>query len=189
MIKHYRIDAPIHFHDWLDSILLARVSSDGPDVPVKPQPPTPEPISPLAENASGFRVDGYRRIVGVQMGIHRVAHPTYRVRRVRLIDEYEAQGRTVAFCSVYEDGIQIHKPVIMAWPWGKFLGGGGWDESAPAGNPNNQHMVASKFVAPGPGPLCFLIGNPGAPESDIVYGAGQVSGYGHISFEIVFEKI
>lgn len=189
MIKNYRIDAPMPFHDWLDSILLARVDSGGggPQPPI--EPPRPEPIDALAENARGFRVDGKGKLVGVQMGIHRVAHPTYRVRRVRLIDEYEAQGQTVAFCSVYEDGIQTHKPVIMAWPWGKFLSGSGWDNSAPAGNPNNQHTVASQFAAPGPGPLCFLIGNPGAPESDIVYGAGQVSGYGHISFEIVFEKI
>lgn len=186
MIKNYRIDAPMVFHTWLDSVLLARVAGNdgGPDVP-----PEPQPVSPLAENVRGFRVDGAGKLVGVQMGIHRVAHPVYRVRRVRLLDEYEAQGQTVAFCSVIDDGIPTPKPVIMAWPWGRYRDSGAWDNSAPAGNPNNQHTVASQFVAPGPGPLCFLIGNPGAPESDIVYGAGQVAGYGHISFEIVFEKI
>lgn len=44
MIRNYRIDAPIEFHQWLNGVLLARVASNsgGPDVPVEPQPPKPE---------------------------------------------------------------------------------------------------------------------------------------------------
>ena len=139
----------------------------------------------LAANCQGFKLDGAGKVVGVQLGIYAVAGSRFEVYSVRLRDEYEAQGNTVARCQVLDrNGISTGQSVRMAWPWN---GGTSFEGSALPGNPSNEHFVSNKYWPPNLGPLCLYVGMHNLPESDIVFGVGLPMGH-HVSYDIVFRE-
>lgn len=136
----------------------------------------------LADNCQAYRKDGTGKIVGVQLGIGIVSGARYEVYSVRLRDEYEAQGQTVARCKVVDrNGIDTGIAVRMAWP-GQ---GPTFQASALPGNPSNEHPVVNKFWPPSQGPLAFFVGDHNKPQSDIVYGIGLPEGH-HVSYDVIF---
>lgn len=139
----------------------------------------------LAANCQGFKLDSSGKVVGVQLGVYAVAGSRYEVYSVRLRDEYEAQGNTVARCQVLDrNGISTGQSVRMAWPWN---GGTSFGDSALPGNPSNEHFVSNKYWPPNVGPLCLYVGMHNLPESDIVFGLGLPMGH-HVSYDIVFRE-
>lgn len=139
----------------------------------------------LAENCQAFRVDAAGKVVGVQLGIYAIAGSRYEVYSVRLRDEYEAQGNTVARCQVLDrNGVSTGQAVRMAWPWN---GGPDFSGSALPGNPANEHFISNKYFPPNVGPLCVYVGAHNQPESDIVFGLGLPLGH-HVSFDIIFRE-
>ena len=124
-------------------------------------------------------------MIGVQLGILPVAGSRYEVYGVRLRDEYEAQGNTVARCQVLDrNGISTGLAVRMAWPWN---GGTHFEASTLPGNPSNEHFIPNKYFPPNLGPLCLYVGAHNLPDSDIVYGLGLPAGH-HVSFDIIFRE-
>lgn len=138
--------------------------------------------NPLADNCQGFRTDSSGKVVGVQLGITKVEGALYEVYSVRLRDEYEAVGQTIAACSVLDaNGINTGLQVRMAWP-GR---GPMFQDSGVPGNPNNVHMIANGYSPPKEGPLALHVGGFNAPISDIVYGLGLPLNR-HVSYDVVF---
>ena len=139
---------------------------------------------PRADNCKAYREDATGKVVGVELGIASVANSRYAVYSVRLRDEYQAQGNTVARCQVLDkNGVNTGIAVRMAWP-GQ---GPTFQASALPGNPSNEHFVPNKYWPPDKGPLAFFVGGHNAPISDIVYGVGLPKGH-HVSFDIIFRE-
>ena len=139
----------------------------------------------LAENCRTFRVDSAGKVTGVQLGIHPVPGTEYEVYAVRLLNEYEAQGNTVARCQVLDaNGINTGVPVRMAWPWN---GGTSFAGSGLPGNSSNEHFIPNKYFPPSLGPLCLYVGGHNQPQSDIIFGLGLPMGH-HVSFAVSFRK-
>lgn len=139
--------------------------------------------NPLNENCQAFRTDNSGKVVGVQLGITKVEGALYEVYSVRLRDEYEAVGQTIAACSVLDaNGINTGLQVRMAWP-GK---GPMFQDSGLPGNPGNVHMITNGFNPPNLGPLALHVGGFNASISDIVYGLGLPFNR-HVSFDVVFK--
>lgn len=140
--------------------------------------------NPLAQNCQGYRKDSTGKVVGVQLGIRSVPNSRYEVYSVRLRDEYEAQGNTVARCKVLDkNAVDTGIAVRMAWP-GE---GPTFQSSALPGNPSNEHFVPNKYWPPSLGPLALYVGAHNQPESDIVYGIGLPEGH-HVSFDVIFRE-
>lgn len=140
--------------------------------------------NPLAINCQQYKEDSGGKVVGVQLGITPVANSHYEVYSVRLRDEYEAQGNTVARCKVLDkNNVDTGIAVRMAWA-GR---GPQFQDSALPGNPSNEHFVPNKYWPPELGPLALFVGAHNAPQSDIVYGVGLPKGH-HVSFDVVFKE-
>lgn len=138
--------------------------------------------NPLNINCQAFKQDASGKVTGVQLGITTVQGAQYEVYSVRLRDEIEAVGQTIAVCSVLDaNGINTGIQVRMAWP-GK---GPMFDGSALPGNPNNTHMITNGYNPPNQGPLALHVGGFNAPISDIVYGLGLPFNR-HVSYDVVF---
>lgn len=138
--------------------------------------------NPLAENCQAFKMDSSNKVIGVQLGITKVEGALYEVYSVRLRDEYEAVGQTIAACSVLDaNGINTGLQVRMAWP-GK---GPMFEASGLPGNPTNTHVVSNGYNPPNLGPLALHVGVFNASISDIVYGIGLPFNR-HVSFDVVF---
>lgn len=138
--------------------------------------------NPLDVNCQAFKLDSNSRVIGVELGITKVENAKYELYRVRLRDEIESGGQTIAACSVLDtNGINTGQQVRMAWP-GK---GPIFDASGLPGNPNSVHIVTNGYAPPKLGPLAFHVGGFNASISDILYGVGLPNNR-HVSFDIVF---
>lgn len=141
--------------------------------------------NPLDVNCTAVKVDSNNKVVGIRLGITPVQGSKYELYRVRMRDEYEAGGQTVANCSVLDkNGVNTGLSVRMAWP----SPGPQFTDSALPGNPNNQHMITNGFDANQKvGPLALYVGGHNAPDSDIVFGLG-LPWNRHVSFDVVFKE-
>lgn len=138
--------------------------------------------NPLAANCQSFQVNANGQVIGVELGITPVAGAKYEVHSVRLRDEIEANGQTVAACSVYDaQGFPTGEQVRLTWP-GKEPP---FQDSGLPGNPNNVHVIANGYTPPKLGPLALHVGGFNAPTSDIIYGLGLPFNR-HVSFDVVF---
>lgn len=140
--------------------------------------------NPLDPNCQAFQLDASGKVKGVELGITKIDGAKYEVHSVRLRNETEANGQTVAACAVYDAlGFPTGEQVRLTWP-GKqppFNGSG------LPGNPNNVHVIANGYTPPNQGPLALHVGGFNAPTSDIVYGLGLPFNR-HISFDVVFKE-
>ena len=141
--------------------------------------------NPLDPNCTEVKVDTNNKVVGIKLGITLVQNSQYELYRVRMRDEYEAGGQTIANCSVLDkNGVSTGIQVRMAWPGA----GPTFTDSALPGNPNNQHMITNGFDATAKmGPLALYVGNHNQPISDIVFGLG-LPWNRHVSFDVVFKE-
>lgn len=140
--------------------------------------------NPLAENCLGFKTDAQGRVIGVQLGITKIDGAKYEIHSVRLRDEIEANGQTIAACYVYDtSGLPTGEQVRLTWPGSKPP----FADSGLPGNPNNVHVIINPYNPPNQGPLALHVGGFNAPISDIVYGLGLPFNR-HISFDVVFKE-
>jgi hypothetical protein len=138
--------------------------------------------NPLAENCQAFKTNANGQVIGVELGITKIASAKYEVHSVRLRDEIEANGQTVAACSVYDaQGFPTGEQVRLTWPGSTPP----FQDSGLPGNPNNTHVITNGYTPPKLGPLALHVGGFNAPTSDIVYGLGLPFNR-HVSFDVVF---
>jgi hypothetical protein len=138
--------------------------------------------NPLAENCQAFKLDANGKVVGVELGITKIEGAKYEVHSVRLRDEIEANGQTVAACSVYDaQGFPTGEQVRLTWPGAQPP----FQDSGLPGNPTNTHVISNGYIPPKLGPLALHVGGFNAPTSDIVYGLGLPFNR-HVSFDVVF---
>lgn len=144
-------------------------------------------VSPLALNCQAVATFG-GLVTGVKLGITPVPGATYEVAKVELIPEALAGGQHVAKCFVYDKaGLPTAVKVKLAWagPGPVFEGMG---ESTLTGEHNLTNPYDPNNAAKPYGPLALVIGEPGAWQSDIVWGLGLPWGH-HIAFVVVFREL
>lgn len=141
--------------------------------------------NPLDTNCTEVKVDANGKVVGVKLGITLVQNAKYEVYSVRLKDEYEANGDTVANCTVLDKaGIYTGLQVRMAWHGAGPL----FEDSSLPGNPHNIHVITNGYDAwQKMGPLALYVGGHNAPISDIVFGLG-LPWNRHVSFVVTFRE-
>jgi hypothetical protein len=140
--------------------------------------------NPLDANCQAFKTDASGKVIGVELGITEVPGAKYIVHSVRLRDEIEANGQTIAACHVYDtSGLPTGEQVRLTWPGRKPP----FNDSGLPGNPNNVHVIANGYTPPNQGPLALHVGSFNAPISDIVYGLGLPFNR-HVSFDVVFKE-
>lgn len=140
--------------------------------------------NPLHANCQGFKTDSNGMVTGIELGITKVLNAQYEVYSVRMLDEHEANGQTVAACSVLDrNGINTGQQVRLTWPGVTVP----FQDSGLPGNPNNTHVIINGFSPPKLGPLAMHVGGFNAPISDIVYGFGLPYNR-HVSFSVVFRE-
>ena len=138
--------------------------------------------NPLAPNCQAFSQDASGKVTGIQLGVTKVENALYEVYSVRLRDEIEAVGQTIAACQVLDaNGINTGIQVRLTWPGSQPP----FQDSGLPGNPTNVHMIANGFNPPAIGPLALHVGEFNAPISDIVFGLGLPFKH-HVSFDVVF---
>lgn len=142
-------------------------------------------MNPLDPNCTEVKVDANNKVVGVKLGITPIQDAKYEVYAVRLKDEYEANGETVANCSVLDkNGISTGLQVRLAWPGAGPL----FENSALPGNQQNIHVITNGYDAwKSMGPLAIFVGGHNAPQSDIVFGLG-LPWNRHVSFVVTFKE-
>jgi hypothetical protein len=132
-------------------------------------------------------VDADGKVVGVELDWLPVPEARYRLVRVRLLDEYEAQGKTVARVSVRDqEGRQVQEQVGLGFPYDgtisfKHVIWPGGAEQMPV-----EHMIVNGYVPPNRGPLGIgVYDGQGRLISDVVGGLGLPLNH-HVSYEVVF---
>lgn len=144
----------------------------------------PVATNPLDPNCQGFKTDAQGRITGIELGITKVENAKYEVYSVRMRDENEAAGQTIAVCSVLDlNGINTGQQVRLTWPGATVP----FQDSGLPGNANSVHIITNGFSPPKLGPLALHVGGFNAPISDIVYGFGLPYNR-HVSFDVVFRE-
>lgn len=144
----------------------------------------PPVANPLHENCQGFKTDAQGMVTGIELGITKILNAQYELYSVRMLDEREANGQTVAACSVLDrNGINTGQQVRLTWPGVTPP----FQDSGLPGNPNNTHVIINGFSPPKLGPLAMHVGGFNAPISDIVYGFGLPYNR-HVSFSVVFRE-
>lgn len=137
-----------------------------------------------SENAKKFALDATGKVIGIELGITTVPNAKYEVYSVSLINEYDANGQTIASCKVIDkNGIETGEQVRLAWA-GKNIP---FQDSALSGSGNNVHVISNGFTPPNLGPLALHVGGFNAPTSDIIYGFGLPFKH-HVSFNVIFRE-
>jgi hypothetical protein len=140
--------------------------------------------NPLAESCRAFKTDVSGKVIGVELGITPINGAKYTIHSVRLRNEVEANGQTIAACYVYDaSGLPAGEQVRLTWP-GKQPP---FSDSGLPGNPNNVHVIINPYSPPNQGPLALHVGGFNAPTSDIVYGLGLPFNR-HVSYDVVFKE-
>jgi hypothetical protein len=145
-------------------------------------------VNPLAPNCQAYSVDATGKVTGVKLSVTPVTGSIYEVAKVELIPETEAQGQTVAFCSVIDEtGVPLSIPVRLAWEL--VPGTSTFNFSTPPGNLENKHIITNAFDPIAKvGPLSLFPGIDNiAKLGDFVSGLGLPSGH-HVSFRATWRK-
>ena len=140
-------------------------------------------IDPRAENCRAMRWDN-GKVRGVELSYTQNLSTRYQLTSVRLRDEDEAQGQTVARVTVLDkDGNNNYNTgVYLFWPYPSV------DNSAVANNSNYpyEHLVVNAYSPPGLGFLGIYVGL-GEIDSDLIGGLGLPNGH-HVSFDMTFQE-
>ncbi len=132
-------------------------------------------------NTTRFATDTHGKVVGVSLQIV-PAGTRYRVKELMLLDEYMAQGKTVAFTTVLHGTIFTSVPVTLGWP---FNGDAHLPEGVTHMTPV-ELVITNGYNPPNLGPLAIYVGQKGRPESPIVGGLGLPNNR-HVCYKVVFE--
>lgn len=122
-------------------------------------------------------------VTGIKLGITEINPKQYIIYFVEFIDEYNSDGKTIAYCKVLNsNNEEITTLTRLAWAGDNIP----FDGSVLANN-DNQHVIINGFLPPEIGPLAIYIGEHNEPLSDIIYGFGLPFRH-HVSFGIVFKE-
>jgi hypothetical protein len=142
---------------------------------------------PRTPNARDLAQDAQGKVIGVYVDVLERPDSEYACTQVALLDEYQAQGNTIATVYVRDRaGRMLSEPVFLAWPWngGESFGDGGLPGTP---GPPAVHMIKNAYTPPNRGPLAIYVGGKGDIRSDIVGGLGLPLGH-HVSYLITFER-
>lgn len=130
----------------------------------------------IFKNTQEFKVDSAGKVIGVKLQIKDIPGQQYKVSHLRLIDEYESNGRTVAYCSV-NDG---RGDIYLTYPFDSF------QNYLSSGGNKGEHVISNSYNPNNLGPLSICVGRPCI--SQLVMGLGLPAGR-HVSYEIVFSPV
>lgn len=116
-------------------------------------------------------------VTGIELQVYDVPNQEYVISHLRLIDEEEANGRTIAYCSSTDGRGDFY----LSFPWRP--GDTNFQNSIAVGGSNGQHVITNGYSPPDLGWLAIHMGKK--PISQIVGGLGLPFNR-HVSFEIVF---
>jgi hypothetical protein len=155
-----------------------------------------EMLDPRLDNCRQYRMDAAGKVVAV--GLDWMPEPAarFRLARVRLLDEYEAQGKTVATVSVYDkdgqllpvrdgEGRLLPVRVGLGFPYEGYVS---FRHVIWPGNDKVpvEHMIVNGYVPPDRGPLGIAVyDGEGRLISDVVGGLGLPLNH-HVSYEVVY---
>lgn len=145
---------------------------------------------PRHPNCQDLRFDNQGKCVGIYL--FNLVNPNrrYRLRSVRMLDEYEANGRNIAYVSIRDkEGFEaVGKTAMLAYPFDK---NDSFVNALYPGSAKNEHTIANKFSPPSMGPLAIYVKADGTNrfqyDSDIIGGFGLPAGH-HVSFDVVFQE-
>ena len=130
----------------------------------------------IYENTKGYKEEN-GVVTGVRLFVVQPASFRYKVSHLRLIDEKESNGRTMAYCSCTDGRGDIY----LTYPYASL------EHYAASGGNNGHHPITNGYNPKIEiGPLSICVGKP--CESEIVTGLGLPNNH-HISFEVVFSPI
>lgn len=132
----------------------------------------------IYENTKQFKMEN-GKVKGVELFITDVPNQEYIVSHLRLKDEEEANGKTIAYCESAG-----RKDFYLAWPWRQ--GYTSFKNKVPTGGSQGEHVISNGYNPPDFGYLAIHLGKE--PISQIVGGLGLPYNR-HISFEIGFDKV
>lgn len=154
---------------------------------------------PRSENCKEFKVNDRGKVVGVELDYIPKPETEWELYNVELIDEEQAQGRTIAYCTAMDENkVPVYAPIALVWTYygdGKadfdnfgLPGSGGLMIEHPI---TNTYNPKTRRV----GPLAIAIIDVAESKrlqkpvivSDVIAGLGLPAGR-HVSFTIVFRK-
>lgn len=109
-------------------------------------------------------------VTGVELLIEEIPNSKYKVKHLRLIDEVEAKGKTIAYC-------KSPSQLYLCWPYRK--GHTSFENEVKIGS---EAVISNGFNPPDYGWLAIKTEN-----GDVVGGLGLPFKH-HVSFEIEFEQ-
>ena len=139
-------------------------------------------FDPRTPNCQGYSVDGNGKVTGVYLRWIEVPNSKYALVKAALINEENAQGRTVATVRVFKANMteDMDAKIYLAWPFG-----GGIDVSnfARPIRSGQDHVITNKYSPPNLGPLAIVIGDleNGFVDSDYLGGLGLPFGH-HVNY-------
>ena len=130
-------------------------------------------------NTKEFRIDNNGKVIGVKLKVENVPSQQYIVTHLRLVDEYESNGKTEAVC-----GSNGRRDFYLCWPYSE--GKTSFENMALPGNNNGIHIITNGYNPTGYGYLAIAIGKP--IISQVVGGLGLPNNH-HVSYEINFGRL
>lgn len=130
----------------------------------------------IYDNTKKFGMYPGGKIKSVALQVKDIPGQKYVVSHLRLIDEVEARGRNVAFCSSTDGRGDIY----LTYPFDSF------NYFLSSGGGNSNHPITNGYSPPSRGPLSICLGN--LCESQLVMGLGLPFNR-HVSYEIVFSPV
>ena len=138
-------------------------------------------VDPRAVNCQQYTQTREGLVTGVELVYQERPNTLFKLLRVDLIPEAEAQRNTVATCLVVDsNGIPLANAVSLAWPFPDLT------NFALAGNQQGQHFISNKYYPPSLGPLALCIRDGNTINSDVIGGLGLPFGH-HVSFRATFQ--
>jgi hypothetical protein len=135
----------------------------------------------IYDNTKKFKVDSSGKVIGVQLFVEDVPNQEYIVTHLRLVDEYESNGKTEAICNSTD-----RRDFYLSWPYrrGRLV----FENSALPGNNNGIHIIVNSYKSSNDyGFLAIHLGKKPI-ISQIVGGLGLPDNR-HIGYEINFGKL
>ena len=149
-------------------------------------------IDPRAANASHHGTDAAGKVEAVHITVHQTPGAVYRCTHVSVIGEAEAQGKPIAYVSVFNRSGQYVEDARIVLATG-YQGGLTFDEVIVVQNDHQPReiVIANPFSPPSLGPLAIYVADPADNRhivSDVVASLG-LPGNRHVGYSIELREV
>lgn len=180
------VDLINHAQTDLDqAVILIRGTMSNPVSPVLT-------MDPRSANASHHGTDAAGKVEAVHVTVHQTPGAVYRCTHVSVIGEVEAQGKPIAYVSVFNRSGQYVEDARIVLATG-YQGGLTFDEVIAVQNDHQPRevVISSVFEPPNLGGLAIYVADPGDNWriiSDVVASLG-LPGNRHVGYSIELREV